>query len=130
MQVVITGQLDVTKYVEHRFCQRIFVRNIKTDGEWIFFVDRWLSVGSKSPALVVEQRVANKSEQTKFSRCFNQEVSDQFYNSHLWVSIFGKPPSSKFTRLQRLTCAFVVLTSYMFINLVFYKVSSTLEDIG
>ena len=42
-------------------------------------------------------------------------------DGHLWFSIFSRPPSSKFTRVQRCTCCFVLIFTTMLFNILYYK---------
>jgi polycystin 1L2 len=44
-------------------------------------------------------------------------------DGHLWFSIFSRPPSNKFTRVQRCTCCFVLLFVSMFLNIMYYDLS-------
>lgn len=39
---------------------------------------------------------------------------------HLWLSIFSRPPSNKFTRVQRCTCCFVLFLTAMLLNILYY----------
>jgi hypothetical protein len=39
---------------------------------------------------------------------------------HLWFSIFSRPPSNKFTRVQRCTCCFVLFFTSMLLNILYY----------
>jgi hypothetical protein len=39
---------------------------------------------------------------------------------HLWFSIFSRPPSNTFTRVQRCTCCFVLLFTAMLLNILYY----------
>jgi succinate dehydrogenase/fumarate reductase cytochrome b subunit len=54
-------------------------------------------------------------------------LSKQAYHSmsdgHLWFSIFSRPLSSKFTRVQRCTCCFVLLFTAMLFNILYYEQS-------
>ena len=51
-------------------------------------------------------------------------MSKQAYHSmtegHLWLSIFSRPPSNKFTRVQRCTCCFVLFLTAMLLNILYY----------
>ena len=51
-------------------------------------------------------------------------LSKQAYHSvsdgHLWFSIFSRPPSNQFTRVQRCTCCFVLLFTSMLLNILYY----------
>ena len=40
---------------------------------------------------------------------------------HLWFSIFTRPLSSQFTRVQRCTCCFVLLFTAMLFNILYYE---------
>ncbi len=39
---------------------------------------------------------------------------------HIWFSVFSRPPSNKFTRVQRCTCCFVLLLTAMLLNILYY----------
>ncbi|CAF1389386.1 unnamed protein product, partial [Adineta ricciae] len=43
---------------------------------------------------------------------------------HLWLSIFSRPPSTQFTRVQRCTCCFVLLFVSMFLNIMYYDLAN------
>ena len=44
-------------------------------------------------------------------------------DDHLWFSIFSRPPSTKFTRVQRCTCCFVLFIISMFFNIMYYNLT-------
>ena len=43
---------------------------------------------------------------------------------HLWFSIFSRPVANKFTRVQRCTCCFVLFFISMFLNIMYYDLST------
>jgi hypothetical protein len=45
-------------------------------------------------------------------------------DGHLWFSIFSRPPSIQFTRVQRCTCCFVLLFTTMLLNIMYYDLSA------
>jgi hypothetical protein len=47
---------------------------------------------------------------------------------HLWFSIFSRPPSNKFTRVQRCTCCFVLLFLTMLFNILYYNQSQSINS--
>jgi polycystin 1L2 len=49
---------------------------------------------------------------------------------HLWFSIFSRPPTSKFTRVQRCTCCFVLLFTTMFFNILYYEQSEASKTVN
>jgi hypothetical protein len=52
-------------------------------------------------------------------------LSEKAYYSlsdgHLWFSIFSGPPLTKFTRVQRCICCFVLLFTVMLLNILYYE---------
>jgi hypothetical protein len=48
-------------------------------------------------------------------------MSKNVSDGHLWFSIFLRPPSNKFSRVQRCTCCFVLLFITMLFNILYYQ---------
>ncbi|CAF1423607.1 unnamed protein product, partial [Adineta ricciae] len=48
----------------------------------------------------------------------------------LWLSIFSRPPSTQFTRVQRCTCCFVLLFVSMFLNIMYYDLTNEAKSTG
>ena len=42
-------------------------------------------------------------------------------DDHLWFSVIARPPESRFTRLQRVSCCLCLLFSSMLANAMFYE---------
>lgn len=42
-------------------------------------------------------------------------------DSHIWFSIYARPPTSPFTRCQRLSVAISLVMSVMVANIMFYQ---------
>jgi len=110
------------------FCRRVVITDVQTTEEFYFYVYRWIHVSGSETTIVFEQNVATEEEHTKFSRRYKENVSDQLDNTHLWLSLFRFPASSRFTRCQRLTCAFGILSSFLIMNIMFYGIE--LKDPG
>ena len=53
-------------------------------------------------------------------------------DGHLWISIFTKPSYSSFSRVERITCCFVLLFISMLLNIFYYGIDgeSTNEGIN
>lgn len=64
--------------------------------------------------------VAGKGEATEFSHLFQQKTQKNLSDGHLWFSIFMRPPKSRFTRAQRVTCCFAMLFLSMLVNAMWY----------
>ena len=58
---------------------------------------------------------------TETSHLFGQKASRNMSDEHLWFSVLARPPESRFTRLQRVSCCLVLLFSSMLANAMFYE---------
>jgi hypothetical protein len=59
-------------------------------------------------------------EKSEFSYLLSKQAYHSVSEGHLWFSIFSRPPSNKFTRVQRCTCCFVLFFLSMFLNIMYY----------
>ena len=65
-------------------------------------------------------------EKREFSYVLSKQAYHSISDGHLWFSIFSRPPSNRFTRVQRCTCCFVLFFISMFLNIMYYDL--TKED--
>ncbi len=63
-------------------------------------------------------------EKREFSYVMTKGAYHSVSDGHLWFSIFSRPPSNQFTRVQRCTCCFVLLFLSMFLNIMYYDLSN------
>lgn len=52
------------------------------------------------------------------------KASKDFSDGHLWYSVISRPPSSTFTRVQRVSCCFSLLLCTMLTSIMFYGIPS------
>lgn len=55
-------------------------------------------------------------------RLLRYELQRALCESHLWLSLFQRPPRSPFTRLQRATCCALLLQLLVLANTLWYSV--------
>ena len=65
--------------------------------------------------------VANEEELTNFSQLFSARAIKGLADGHIWFSIISRPPTSNFTRVQRLSCALCLLCCTMITSAMFYN---------
>ena len=63
-------------------------------------------------------------EKCEFSYLLSKRAYHSISDGHLWFSIFSRPPSNQFTRVQRCTCCFVLFFISMFLNIMYYDLSN------
>nr|XP_032640978.1 polycystin-1-like isoform X3 [Chelonoidis abingdonii] len=102
--------LDPSWYLQH-----VIVWDRQTDHMYFFLVDDWLSVENEQNEGLVEKEVLASCPQELrcFSRVFPAQLRLGFSDWHVWLSIWGRSPHSRFTRVQRITCC--VLAVYLFL---------------
>nr|XP_023957563.1 polycystin-1-like isoform X1 [Chrysemys picta bellii]XP_042697021.1 polycystin-1-like isoform X1 [Chrysemys picta bellii]XP_042697022.1 polycystin-1-like isoform X1 [Chrysemys picta bellii]XP_042697023.1 polycystin-1-like isoform X1 [Chrysemys picta bellii] len=102
--------LDPSWYLQH-----VIVWDRQTDHMYFFLVDDWLSVENEQNEGLVEKEVlaACPQELRCFSRVFPAQLRLGFSDWHVWLSVWGRSPHSRFTRVQRITCC--VLAVYLFL---------------
>jgi hypothetical protein len=64
--------------------------------------------------------VAGELQKHEFSYILSKQAYHNVSEDHLWFSIFSRPPSNKFTRVERCTCCFVLLFTSMLLNILYY----------
>ncbi|XP_067667538.1 polycystin-1-like [Haliotis asinina] len=105
------------------YLKEVVVRDIQTKEVWHCLYDDWLAVDRGPGFIQVEIPSLNQSsmDQHRLYR-FVLKSSQDFRNSHLWISIFSKPAYNQFTRAQRLTCSLSLLLTTMLSSIMFHGV--------
>ncbi|XP_023369505.1 polycystin-1 [Otolemur garnettii] len=106
------------------FLQHIIVRDLQNARSTFFLVNDWLSVETEANGGLVEKEVLAASEAAlwRFQRLLVAELQRGFFDKHIWLSIWDRPPRSRFTRVQRATCCFLLICLFLGANAVWYRV--------
>ncbi|NXM65438.1 PKD1 protein, partial [Serilophus lunatus] len=106
------------------YLQHVIVRDLQSSKSYFFLVNDWLSVESEDNDGMVEKEVfaASESELRSFSRLFVAELQRGFFEKHVWLSLWDRPPRSRFTRVQRATCCSLLIFLFLCANAVWYGV--------
>uniref|UniRef100_A0A8C0HAA9 Polycystin 1, transient receptor potential channel interacting n=1 Tax=Chelonoidis abingdonii TaxID=106734 RepID=A0A8C0HAA9_CHEAB len=106
------------------YLQHIIVRDLQTSKSYFFLVNDWLSVESEENDGMVEKEVyaASETELRSFPRIFVAELQRGFFEKHVWLSMWDRPPRSRFTRVQRATCCSALIFLFFCANAVWYGV--------
>ena len=69
--------------------------------------------------------VAGKEQMSEFGHLFRERASKNLTDGHLWFSVIARPPQSRFTRCQRVSCCLCLLFMTMLANAMFYQTGSS-----
>jgi polycystin 1L2 len=64
--------------------------------------------------------VAGKENMVEFRHLFAETTTKNLRDWHLWFSVVTRPPQSRFTRCQRVSCCLCLLYMTMLANAMFY----------
>uniref|UniRef100_A0A3Q1JAV5 Uncharacterized protein n=1 Tax=Anabas testudineus TaxID=64144 RepID=A0A3Q1JAV5_ANATE len=103
--------------------QYVLVKDLHTGSSYYFLVDEWLSVDNdKTDGRVeVEVEASEEAALRQLPRLLRCELQRALCESHLWLSLWERPPRSPFTRLQRTTCCAVLLQLFVLANSLWYS---------
>uniref|UniRef100_A0A8D0H4J4 Polycystin 1, transient receptor potential channel interacting n=1 Tax=Sphenodon punctatus TaxID=8508 RepID=A0A8D0H4J4_SPHPU len=106
------------------YLQHVIIRDLQSSKSYFFLVNDWLSVESEENDGMVEKEVyaASETDLRGFSRIFIGELQRGFFEKHVWLSMWDRPPRSRFTRVQRATCCCVLVFLFLCANVVWYGV--------
>ncbi|CAF0785734.1 unnamed protein product [Adineta steineri] len=106
------------------FLKYIVVRDLQTLDKSYFISQRWFAVEKDDGRIERTLPIASEAEKQEFSYVLSKKAYHSISDGHLWFSIFSRPPSNKFTRVQRCTCCFVLFFTSMLINIMYYDLSN------
>ena len=105
------------------------VKDLQTEKIWSLLCENWLAVESEDGKVCRILPVANEEELTNFSQIFSARAVKGLADGHIWFSIVSRPPTSNFTRVQRLSCALCLLccTNTIQYNTILFKHGKNLQ---
>jgi hypothetical protein len=106
------------------FLKYLIIRDLQTMEKFHFICQQWFAVEKHDGKIERMLIAANEIEKHQFSYVLSKQAYHSVSDGHLWFSIFSRPPSNKFTCVQRCTCCFVLFFISMFINIMYYDLSN------
>ena len=103
---------------------------MQTKEKFYFICNKWFALDKKDGRIDHLFTVATQSDLHKLSYLMSKNTKDKLKEDHLWLSIFTKPVSSSFSRLDRTTCVFVLLCISMLVNILYYDLDTTSINSG
>ena len=102
------------------FLKYIIVHDLQTRQKFFFLCQDWLAVEKSDGKIERELFVACDPQKVQLNYYLQKEAKHNINDLHVWLSIFNRPVQSSFTRLDRVTCCFVLLYLSMLLNIIYY----------
>ena len=98
------------------------MKDLQSGELWFFVCENWLAVEFGDGKVCRVHRVASDEERTNFGHLFSAHTAKGLMDEHIWISIAARPPTSSFTRVQRLSCALCLMCCTMITSAMFYSI--------
>ncbi|XP_026071624.1 polycystic kidney disease protein 1-like 2 [Carassius auratus] len=106
------------------YVNKVMVQDMQTGQKWHFLCNSWLSIDLGECILDKVFPVATEMDLKRFSNLFFMKTAKDFRDGHIWFSVISRPPSSNFTRVQRVSCCFSLLLCTMLTSIMFWGIPS------
>ncbi|XP_077057922.1 polycystin-1-like protein 2 [Siphateles boraxobius] len=104
------------------YVNSVMVEDLQTEQKWHFLCSTWLAVDIDDCTVERVFPIASEMDMKGFSNLFFMKTTTDFCDGHIWYSVVSRPPSSNFTRVQRVSCCFSVLLCSMLTSIMFYGI--------
>lgn len=106
----------------------VILIDLQTKERFYFLCENWLAVERGDGLIDRLLPLATQVQKTNLNYLFKKQAKDQLSDGHLWFSVFSRPVQSSFSRLDRITCCFVLLFMSMLMNILYYGVDKSKTD--
>ena len=96
----------------------------------MFLCEKWLAIDKDDCAIERILPISMSKEKTQFKYLLSSQTKNKLSDDHLWFSVFARPVQSSFSRLDRLTCCFVLLAISMLMNILYYGMDNSPTNDG
>ncbi|KAM4630467.1 polycystin-1-like protein 2 [Polymixia lowei] len=104
------------------YINNVTVQDLETGQKWHFLCNSWLAIDMGDCVLDKVFPVATEMDLKRFSNLFFMKTAKDFRDGHIWFSVISRPPSSTFTRVQRVSCCFSLLLCTMLTSIMFWGI--------
>ena len=106
------------------YLRHVIIHDLQTRENFFFICDKWFALDKEDGLIERSLMLSSDYDKTRLNYLLKKQMKNNLRDNHLWLSIFARPVQSSFTRLDRLTCCFVLLALSMLINILYYGVQS------
>jgi polycystin 1L2 len=112
------------------FLKFIIVHDLQSRQKSYFICDKWLSLNKDDGMIERTLGVCGEKQKTEFKYLLSKQAKQSMTDNHLWFSIFTRTLNNSFTRLDRLTCCYVLLLMSMLMNILYYDIDKSKVEQG
>jgi hypothetical protein len=112
------------------YLKYILINDLQTKQQYYFICEKWLGVEKDDGVIDRILPVAGEAQKTEFNYLLQKQATKNLSDGHLWFSIFARPVQSAFTRVERITCCFVLLFISMLMNILYYGLGEETSNGG
>ena len=107
------------------FLKHIIIRDLTTKEKYYFICENWFAVDQGDGLIERVLLCASEQEKSQLKYLIKKETKQNLSDNHLWFSVLARPVKSSFSRLDRLTCCFVLLCMTMLMNILYYGIDKS-----
>ncbi|MCJ8737360.1 hypothetical protein PDJAM_G00023180 [Pangasius djambal] len=104
------------------YVNKVMVQDLETGQKWHFLCSSWLAIDVGECILDKVFPAATEMDLKRFSNLFFMKTTKDFQDGHIWFSVINRPPSSNFTRVQRVSCCFSLLLCTMLTSIMYWGI--------
>ncbi|KAL6468941.1 hypothetical protein MHYP_G00224650 [Metynnis hypsauchen] len=104
------------------YVNKVMAQDLETGQKWHFLCSSWLAIDMGECTLDKVFPVATETDLKRFSNLFFMKTAKDFRDGHIWFSVISRPPTSNFTRVQRVSCCFSLLLCTMLTSIMFWGI--------
>ncbi|XP_078665528.1 uncharacterized protein LOC144907954 [Branchiostoma floridae x Branchiostoma belcheri] len=109
------------------YLDQVIITDVQDDDKHTFLCKSWLAVEEGDGKVDRVLYKASYDDLIRFGRLFSTKTSKDFRDEHLWFSVIGRPATSPFTRVQRISCCLSLLMCTMLTNIMFFGRGQTYQ---
>lgn len=107
------------------YLKHVIIQDLQTKERFVFICEKWFALDKGDGSIDRLMPVCGDAQQKELGYLLSRETKNKLSDGHLWFSILARPTLSSFTRMDRLTCCFVLLYITMLGNILYYDVDNS-----
>ena len=107
------------------YLSRVYVEDLENHKRYLFTCEQWLAVEFDDGEVDRLLPCTQEDDKKPFSHVFTTKTAEDFSDQHIWLSVFLKRPYDTFSRVERITCCFVLLLTTMLTSAMFFNLGGS-----